>query len=101
MEPGGAEPLCHHTGPPGPQEEGCGGSVHEQPAGGPPVPHLADRRRGRGLALGPPLFAAPPAPASSLLVFLFLLLVRRWWERGFGRPPLAQSRPSPEPRRPR
>lgn len=101
MEPSGAEPLRHHQGPPGPQEEGRGGFVHEQPVGGPALPHLADGGGGRGAAAGPQLAAAPAAPASSLPVSLCLLLVRRWWQRGLGRRPLARCRPAAEPHRQR
>lgn len=97
----GAFPLRHRKGPLGLQEEGCGGSVCEQLAGGSLVPHLVDRRGGCGLAAGSHLLATLPARPSSLPVFLCLLFVCRWWERGLGRPPLTQSRPSPEPHRPR
>lgn len=101
MELGRTLSLCYREGPLGRQEEGRGGAVCEQPAGGPPLPHLADRRGGRGLAAGPDLLAELPAPQSSLTVLIPLFFVRRWWERGLWRPTLAQSRPSPEPRGPR
>lgn len=101
VEPGGAFPLCYPKGPFGPQEKGCGGVVCEQPAWGPPVPHLADRRGGGGLAAAPHLLAMLQVPPGSLAVLFSLLLVCRWWERGFGRPPFGQSRPPSDPLRPR
>lgn len=101
MEPGGAEPFCNHQGPLGPQEEGCGGSVCKQLAGGPQVSHLADGRAGCGAAAGTRLPASLPGPPGSLSVFLLLFSLRRWWERGLGRPALTRCRPSIQPLRPR